>query len=194
MRLFLAIAADDLNFDPKEALKKLRINLNRKEIEYRWVPQENYHITINFLGEISKDKIDPLRLMLEEVSLHHALFHLKLHGLGVFPSENSGRVVWMDVQNSMALRALQEDCQSRLLELRYDLNQKSFIPHLTLARLRSPRNLWDVISPLVNNKFGEMSVRNLVLYESKLSGPFPVYEPLFKFPLRPRVESGESKD
>lgn len=192
MRLFIAIGAEEINFDPKIVLKKLKVNLNKKELDYRWVPQENYHITINFLGEVEAEKVQELKKLLEEVSHHHAYFHLKLHGLGVFPSVKEGRVVWMDVQNSLALRALQEDCETRLLELGYKFEEKSYIPHLTIARLRSPRNLSDVISPLEKQKFGELAVKSLVLYESKLQGSFPVYEPLMKFSLRERAESTES--
>ena len=192
MRLFIAIGATELNFDPKKELKKLRINLNRKELEYRWVPQENFHITLNFLGEVEVEKIDVLKRMLDEVSHHHAFFHLKLHGLGVFPSVKVGRVVWMGVQNSLPLRALQEDCESRLLDLGFRFEMRPFVPHLTLARLRSPRHLSDVISPLVNHQFGELEIKGLTLFESKLRGPFPVYVPLFNFYLRDRLESTES--
>lgn len=192
MRLFIAISSDEVNFDPKIALKKLKVNLNKKELDYRWIPQENYHITLNFLGEVEAQKVDLLKSLLEEVALHHAFFHLKLHGLGVFPSVKEGRVIWMDVQNSLALRALQEDCECRLKELGFTFEEKSYIPHLTIARLRSLRNLSDVISPLEKHKFGEMAVKSLVLYESKLQGSFPVYEPLMRFSLRERVESSES--
>lgn len=191
MRLFIAIGAAELNFDPKEALKKLKVNLNRKEIDYRWVPQENYHVTLNFLGEISQDKIEVLKTMLNELSHHHAYFHLKLHGIGAFPSEKEGRVLWIDVQNSLALRSLQEDCESRLIELGFELEKRDYKPHLTVARLRNPRNVSDMISPLVRQHFGEMEVKSLTLYESSLGGAFPVYEPIMRFPLRERVESSE---
>lgn len=191
MRLFIAIGATELNFDPREALKKLRVNLNRKEIDYRWVPHENYHVTLNFLGDIAEDKVGVLKTMLEELSRHHAFFHLKLHGPGAFPSEKEGRVLWIAVQNSLALRSLQEDCESRLRELGFELEQRDYRPHLTVARLRNPRNVSDMISPLVRQNFGEMEVKSLTLYESRLGGSFPIYEPLMRFPLRERIESSE---
>ncbi len=184
MRLFIAIAANELNFDPQVALKKLKVNLNRKAWEYRWVPQENYHITLNFLGEIPKERLSELQTMLHELVQHHVYFHLKLHGLGVFPEIREGRVIWMGVQNSLALRSLQEDCESRLRDLGFDLEEKSYVPHLTLARLRNPKGLSDVISPLENTRFGELEVKSVVLYESQLTGSFPVYMPLFRFPLK----------
>lgn len=184
MRLFIAIAANELNFDPRQALKKLKVNLNRKELEHRWIPQENYHITLNFLGEIQKERLGELQTMLHELVQHHVYFHLKLHGLGVFPDIKEGRVIWMRVQNSIALRSLQEDCETRLKDLGFQIEEKSYVPHLTLARLRSLKGLSDVISPLENTRFGELEVKSVVLYESQLTGSFPVYVPLFRFPLK----------
>jgi 2'-5' RNA ligase len=192
MRLFIAIGVEDLNFSPQMILKKLRVNLNRKGLEYRWLPEENYHITLNYLGEISLEKVEMIKAMLAEVSHRHVYFHLKLHGLGAFPEIKEGRVIWMDVQNSMALRALQEDCEARLIELGFSFEIRPYVPHLTLARLRNPRNLKDALSPLINQHFGEMAVKSLILYESRLGGAFPIYEPLLKFPLRERIRSAES--
>lgn len=187
MRLFVAIGAHDINFDPTVVLKKLRINLDKKEIEYRWVPQENYHITLNFLGETPQEKLEPLKLKLEELSGRHEIFHLKIHGVGAFPSVREGRVIWMDVQNSLELRSLQEDCEKQLLALGFKVEERPFTPHLTIARLRNARRLSDSISPLLNQNFGEMAVKMVTLYQSKAGGAFPVYEPLFKFPLRERA-------
>lgn len=191
MRLFVAIGASDLNFDPKVELKKLRVNLDKKKIDYRWVPRENYHVTLSFLGETTAEKIEPLAKMLEKLAHKHEFFHLKIHGLGVFPSVKEGRVIWMDIQNSMALRALQEECDRWLRELGFTPDDKAYTPHLTVARLRSPKSMTDMISPLINHKFGEMAVKHLTLYESKLAGPFPVYEPLMKFPLSEREPQSE---
>lgn len=193
MRLFIAIGASDLNFDPKEALKKLKVNLNRKEIEYRWIPQENYHITLNFIGETTPEKLTDLKNMLDELSHRHAMFHLKIHGLGVFPTVKEGRVIWLDIQNSQYLRAMQEDCEEQLLKMGFEFETRSYTPHLTIARLRSPRSLGDMISPLVKHKFGEMEVKQLILYESKLGGSFPIYEPLFRYPLRERESQSEGR-
>lgn len=191
MRLFVAIGASDINFNPKIELKKLRVNLDKKGVDYRWVPLENYHVTLSFLGETTAEKIEPLGQMLEKLAHEHIFFHLKIQGLGVFPSVKDGRVVWMDIQNSMALRALQEECEKRLETLGFEPDAKVFTPHLTIARLRSPKNMADLISPLVNHKFGEMAVKHLTLYESKLGGSFPIYEPLMKFPLRERESQSE---
>lgn len=184
MRLFIAIDAHELNFDPDLALKKLKTNLKMKELEFRWVPQKNYHITLNFLGQVESERLPILKSLLGELVQDHSVFSLKLDGLGAFPSLKEGRVIWMDVQNSKHLRSLQSDCEQRLKEQGFALEVRDYKPHLTLARLRNPRNLSDLLSPLIKQKFGELKVLKVTLFESKLSGPFPVYDPLEKFALK----------
>jgi RNA 2',3'-cyclic 3'-phosphodiesterase len=184
MRIFIALDAQQLSFDPELSLKKLKTNLKMKEWEFRWVPQKNYHITLNFLGEVEVEKIAQLTSMLQELASNHPPFSLKLDGLGAFPTLKEGRVIWMDVQNSKFLRALQADCEQRLQALGFSLEARDFRPHLTLARLRNPRQLTDVLSPLIKQNFGELQVQKITLYESKLAGAFPVYEPLEKFDLK----------
>lgn len=187
MRLFIAIGAQELSFDPEISLKKLKTNLKMKEIEFRWVPQKNYHITLNFLGEVEPEKLPELKSMLHELVQGHGPFSLKLDGLGAFPSLKEGRVIWMDVQNSKLLRSLQEDGEQRLEALGYQLEKRVYKPHLTLARLRNPRQLTDLMSPLLKQNFGELKVSCVTLFESKLGGAFPVYEPLESFPLKPEA-------
>lgn len=184
MRLFIAIDAQELNFDPEIVLKKLKTNLKMKELEFSWVPQKNYHITLNFLGDVDPERLPILKNVLDELVQHHSSFSLKLNGLGAFPGLKEGRVIWMDVQNSKLLRSLQADCEQRLKEVGFVLEERDYKPHLTLARLRNPRNLADLLSPLIKQKFGELKVLKVTLFESKLSGPFPVYEALEKFDLK----------
>lgn len=183
MRLFVAIGAQNLNFDPKEALKKIRINLRKKEIDHRWVPQENFHITLSFLGETSPEVLPALKGVFGELAQSHSPMTLKLREIGVFPSEREGRVIWIGVQNSRELRSLQEDGTHRLKKLGLQLEERPYVPHLTLVRLRNYRSLGDVISPLKNTDFGEMQVNDITLYESKLGGPYPIYEVLENFRL-----------
>lgn len=183
MRLFLAIAADELDFDPKLELRKIKIGLEKKEIEHRWVPVQNLHVTIKFLGEVDDARVPDLITSVTEISNRHAPFQLKLQTIGAFPDLKKGRVLWMGVQNSLTLQSLQQECEQTMLKMSFAAEEKIFRPHLTLARLRSPRNVSDIISPLKNHSFGKMLIKRITLYESKLSGAFPLYEPVHDFPL-----------
>lgn len=184
MRLFTAIGAQSIAFDPKVSFKKVKTNLLRKEIEHRWVPVENFHCTLNFLGEVDEERVSCLVDLLQNVSLRHHDFSLKLHGMEAFPRTEMGRVIWIGVQNSRELRSLQEDCLSALKNAEFPFEDRPYVPHLTVARLRNPRNLSDILSPLKNHDFGLLEVKKLSLYESKSGGSFPVYKEIAAFPLQ----------
>lgn len=184
MRLFVAISGENLDFDPVEKLKKLKINLSKKELEFKFVPQRNLHITLNFIGEVSPDKIKLIKNELENLAQSHDEFELKLSDLDAFPDVQKGRVIWVRVQNSKNLQNLQADCEARLQHMGLELENRQYRPHMTVARIRSPRNLKDVLSPYNGHKFGTLTVDSVVLYESKLGGAFPVYEKMAQFELK----------
>lgn len=184
MRLFIAIGAQSISSDVQERLKKLKVNLKKKEIEHRWVPPENYHITINFLGEVEEQKLTELKSILTEVTGSFPPFELKLNGVGAYPASRSGRVIWMGVQNSITLRDLQRRCSDELTSQGWQVEDREYRPHLTLARLRSPRNVSDSISPVENQDFGKLLVSEVRIYESKLAGSFPVYTAIHSSTLR----------
>lgn len=183
MRLFVAIGADGLSFNPQLAFKKLKVNLEQKEIPHRWVPSENYHVTLVFLGEVEADRLLLLMEELGRLAREHDPFTLKVEGLSAFPNPRSGRVIWIGVQNSIKLRSLQSDTHRALSAVGFSLEERTYTPHLTIARLRSPRKLTDIISPLVKQNFGELTVEKITLYESKSGGSFPIYQPLGQFSL-----------
>lgn len=160
----------------------MKTNLLKKEIEHRWVPVENYHCTLNFLGETNPELVPELKTLLETVAGRHRPFDLKIHETHAFPETNAGRVIYVGVQNTKELRALQEDCLNEL-RTKFHPEERPYVPHLTIARLRNPRNLLDILSPVKNQNFGTLHVPELILYESVSGGAFPVYKPIEKFPL-----------
>lgn len=160
----------------------MKTNLLKKELEHRWVPVDNYHCTLNFLGETNPDLLPELQVLLQRIAERHKPFDLKIHGVEAFPETDAGRVIYVGVQNSKELRYLQEDCLEVLRE-KFHPEERPYIPHLTIARLRNPKNLSDILSPVKNQNFGTLHVPDLVLYESVSGGAFPVYKPVGKFPL-----------
>lgn len=176
MRLFVGIAADHLPL-PEDTFKKLKINLSR--LEFKLVPKTNLHITLNFLGEISEDLLPQIQKELSELCTNHEAFELKLSDLDAFPEIRKGRNIWIGVQNSIALRNLQSECEQRIRKLGITLEEREFKPHMTVARTRNHQNLKDPLSPYHGHKFGILKVDSVVLYESVLGGAFPVYKKLW---------------
>ncbi|HEY8271382.1 MAG TPA: RNA 2',3'-cyclic phosphodiesterase [Pseudobdellovibrionaceae bacterium] len=194
-RLFLAIAAKDgLETVAPQVIKKLKIHAEQKDIEVRWVPMDNYHITLVFLGNTYDEKISEIETITERIAKNFAPFNLKIADLGAFPNDFSSRVLWFGVQNSKALRSLQDSLATELKHLRYKAEEQGFSPHLTIGRLRNPHKTKDMTSPFVRKKFAKIQINEIVLYESVGSAPFQVYKPIKTFKLSGVPASIEDSD
>jgi 2'-5' RNA ligase len=184
-RLFIAIKApiQSLKGTP-ELLKKLKTNADKKKMDFKWTQEDNHHITLKFLGATPEEEISQIRHSLKKITQNHDGLTLKIRDMGVFPNEMKGRVLWLGVQNSGELQALQKDVEDEMQVLGFEEDQYEFKPHLTLGRLRNFKSLKDFISPFVRNKFGKLEVTEIILYESKITKHFPVYTPIEVFPLK----------
>lgn len=179
-RLFIAIDCHQgIENAAAPVLKKLRINTDQRELEVRWTPVENFHVTLNFLGNTSAEKQAEIEAKMHEVASRHAPFKLKINGMGAFPDEFKARVLWFGVQNSKALRSLQGD----LSETMFHRDEHEFVPHLTIARLRNPHSARDLMSPFVRKDLGKVEVKEMILFESIPKGHFSFYKPLVRIPL-----------
>ena len=92
--------------------------------------------------------------------------------------------MWIAVQNSIKLQYLQAACEQSLRAAGLELENRDYRPHMTVARLRNPRNLKDVLSPYQGHQFGVLKVESVDVYESKLGGAFPIYQKMASFPLK----------
>jgi len=194
-KLFLAIATHEgLEPSGPQIIKKLRINADQRKLDIRWVPADNYHVTLVFLGNTDETKIPEIENIMRESASTSAPFQLKISDVGAFPDEFSSRVLWFGVQNSKALRLLQETLSQSLVDHQYPIESRAYSPHLTIARLRNPHKTKDLMSPFVRKKIGKVRVQEIILYESVGSMPFPVYKPLFRVPLTGRPAEEDIND
>ncbi len=181
-RLFLALATPF--GEPKIVFKKLRVHLDQKNVEHRWVAAEGLHVTLHFLGETDPALLPTLLETVAPVVSRHASFPLGLSGLEAFPETRMGRVVWIGVRHPRPLRALQEDVAGALVAAGFPAAERDYVPHLTVARLRNPRDLRDALSPFHGKEFGEVSAERVTLFESVSAGSYPLYRPLHHWELR----------
>ena len=169
MRLFVAI---DVPENIKEHLAFLQRSLTTK---IRLIHPKNIHLTLNFLGE--RDNIDHLIEQLKTVRFHP--FQLRLKDQGFFPTPLHPRVLWIGLEDNHELLHLQ-----RQIDMIF-MPDKSFKPHLTLARIRhlSEQERLQLIKeaeqlPIKSLSFKVTSFR---LYKSTLTPLGPVYEVLETF-------------
>jgi len=182
VRLFFAVALPDTI---REKLRALRDTLQKAvpQAPVTWVPAENIHLTLRFLGETDEKLLPGLREAGSEVAASVAPFELTLENLGTFGGRASPRVVWVGLREDTGqarLRALAADLERAARKLHFEPEERPFAAHATLGRVRDRRPRKDKLAPLAsileNQRAwsgGTLRVDHFVLYESRLQGPRP---------------------
>lgn len=128
---------------PVEVRKKLKIQawsgLSRYK-EEKLVPQSNWHITLAFIGHIEEDQRDALIELLKVYKWGDA-FKSSVRHFGAFPSFEQSKVLWLGIsKGAKEIELLANQLRTRLVEMGIQYDDKPFVPHITVARLRSPKN------------------------------------------------------
>lgn len=177
-RLFVALAMPE---DIRDRLAGPRAGLPGA----RWVPPENLHLTLRFVGEAdgaaARDAADALS------RIDAGGFDLALSGVGAFESGGRARSVWAGTEPEPALDALQRKVDGALARAGVRMDTRRFRPHVTLARFSGARAArlgpWLAANGLF--RAGPFAVEGFTLFESALGRGGSVYRPLVEFPLRP---------
>lgn len=179
MRIFVAVA---LNAALREAVAGLRSRVNSAASSLRWVPPQNLHFTLRFLGEITEQRVARVTGAAREVSGRTRPFSIVLAGLGAFPSPRRPQVVWVGVgQGADELTALAGDLDTTLRRMKFPGEGRPFQPHLTVARAKQSGPLPDLagsLDDLGRVVVGTQTVDALCVMESKLHPSGAIYRPV----------------
>jgi 2'-5' RNA ligase len=100
----------------------------------RWINAENYHITLRFIGDIDARMAGEAADALDEI--RRPSFPVALEGLGWFGADKP-RAIVARIKPTAPLVELQADQERRLRRIGLPPEPRKYIPHVTLARLRS---------------------------------------------------------
>lgn len=184
LRAFIAVELCDY---VRQELKELE-NLLKKltNIPAKWVPPENMHLTIIFLGQVPGIKIRLVERALAETGGKFDSFHLGLSKLGAFPNMTRPRTLWVGLDGDVAkLLLLHKSLSEKIESLGFKLENRHFSPHLTLARIRGEATESDIrVLPKAVSQIKvtpiNFEVKGLSLIESRLLAGGPVYSALYQ--------------
>jgi len=106
----------------------------------RWVPQENLHLTLRFFARLEMDGVPPLMQSLVERFRDVASFDWHIEGAMLFPSNERPHVLTAGVDDSASLGSLARLAEEAAREVGQPPDSRRYRPHLTLGRMRRPRN------------------------------------------------------
>lgn len=149
----------------------------------RWVPEENLHLTLRFIGEVAEDLAEDIAAELDAVRA--APFPLTLSGAGHFESGRRVRTLWLGVEKSEALTALYDRIDAAVQRAGLPPEGRRFHPHITLARFRNGRPAAVRGWLAANGMFRAVPimVERFVLFSSHLRSEGALYRPEVEFPL-----------
>lgn len=177
-RVFVGISIpyEELNSFP-EMLKKLKIFSDKRSYDIKWVPSDNLHLSLQFLGSLNEETVIKVEKTLNAVLKKQESLKLDIRNVDAFGSIEKGRLVWMGVRSSTDLLDIQsrirEECNNILPEENQD--HKEFQPHISIARLRNQKHLKALLEPFLRKKFGSIKVTEICLFESAFHNRMPVY-------------------
>jgi 2'-5' RNA ligase len=155
------------------------------DADVRWVPAENLHLTVKFLGDVEVERLPELARRVAAKLVRERPFEVELAGLGAFPSARAARVLWLGIASGASeLARLARKTDAAVARLGVPREHRPYRAHLTLGRLRSPArfSLERVRAP----DPVAFPVRELVLLESRppaQAGASPEYVPLVRLPI-----------
>lgn len=176
MRLFIAIELPD---EVKRLLGRLRSDIPGA----RWVPLEQLHLTLAFLGEV--DEATMKRLRGELAAIQAPGFDLRFGGTGCFPDRRRPRVIWVGLEPEPLLSSLASLVKRAVLSCDIPQEERPFSAHITLARLGFPaaREVGAFLDQPQKQELPPVSVREFLLFQSSLTPKGAIHTPIASFPL-----------
>lgn len=145
----------------------------KNQLDLRWSPPRNWHLTLAFLGEANPEEVAGA---LRNRTSKGVPFDLQLSGWGAFPKSQAARVLWAGVQSSERLESLVREVREASERAAPLMDKKPYTGHITLGRSRSPI----VLGPLDLAISASWTVARFALIESKL-GANPPYRTIEEY-------------
>lgn len=169
MRLFIAIPISDHN---KTIIREM-VGPLKNLYQASWVKPENYHITLQFLGEVSPESIELIDTELSNIGSTIRPFEITLSALELFPPLTKHRAIIVSVKACEEIIILANVVREKMNRLNF-LPDKGFNVHLTVARIKeNQRNQKISLSGCKINAI--QSIQSFSLIESILKKEGPVY-------------------
>ena len=175
-RLFISIP---LSPDFKGVLGQYHNQYTQKGI--RWLSQDQFHLTICFLGDTDASKVPQISENLQSLVSQTSPFQLTFKEVTFAPPGKSRRMVWAVFDASDAFTKLVTAVSALFAEVS---DSREPIPHVTMARIKYPKKVKEVslVQPRLEKKV--LDVKSLDLQESGLSPRGASYNIIRTFPFR----------
>ena len=141
--------------------------------QIRWLPKENYHLTLAFLGNVEYVLISSLHLKLEQNLSSNKDVPFRFSEITPFPFSGTPKIAAAMLEHSDELMQLQHNTAKCVRDVGIFLEHRRFTPHVTLGRLKSRSRKYMAFHP--QQIFLEGVSEKVVIFQSELSPKGAVY-------------------
>lgn len=178
MRAFIAVDLPGVFADQATGL----LDALRAGVAGRFMPRENLHVTLTFLGDVGEAEAAHAVGAVERACAASGPVVLEASGLGTFGRARAARerTLFLDLAGSPGLSELASAVRAELGRGGVAYDEKPFRPHVTLVRRArfSQGALLDLPFPLL------CAAQSVTLFKSTLASEGAFYKPLFSAALR----------
>lgn len=178
IRAFMAI---EIGPETRDTLARIIQRLKTNRFPVRWVPAENLHITLHFLGDVTKETLNLLSRDMAAIVQEENPFSCVLKGLGFFGTPRAPRVIWAGIEEPEGrLERIYLRVRDAIANYGIAVETRPFHPHITLGRTKPGGRNHDLagsIRELSEKAMGTITVRNVTLMQSQLTPQGAIYTP-----------------
>ena len=172
MRLFIAADFNELNDYFAGLQKQLPQNAKLNSVK-------SFHLTLKFLGEVPQNDVGGITDSLIKIKFEK--FSVSLDSIGIFPTEDNARVVWVGLKPQEKIIELQKQVDYSLEK--FFRKETDFKAHITLARVKFPvdrKSFADEIKK-IKIESRKIEIKDFRLMKSSLTPQGPVYGEIERF-------------
>jgi len=185
VRIFFAI-----DFSKLEKIKIINeLNLTKNKFNqsgFRWTRREHLHVTLQFLAKMRKADIKALgNSVRKQVIGSISPFYLQLGPVSFLPDTTTPKTMVIHIVQSKELTQLSHLVGLGIKNIGYDIDDRPFYAHVTIARFANKKCPLDFLSGLDWSHFMPIYVHSVTLFQSESSGDESTYTILDQFDMIP---------
>lgn len=178
LRTFIAV-----KIEPRHSLIQLMHQLKKSfsEESIKWVAENNFHLTLKFLGGTSPQQMNEIKAVLQNIGRSFPAFHFDLKGIGYFKRKGQPRVLFIKIEKDALLKQLAAEIDTQFSLLGFEKENRPFNPHLTLGRIKFLKNksrFYSIAEKYSAKHVQQATIHEIILYQSILKPQGAHYKPL----------------
>ena len=178
MRVFVAL---DLPAKTKDNLARSSKQFAEYSSGGNFVPRDNYHLTMHFLGNVAPSDLIYVQSAIDAVADMPA----PTLAIAQFAMQRSSDIVWAKLRPNAELTALHDALGDKLEANGFEVEHRAYRPHVTLIRKKSFTLPFSEVTKNVDVYNKPFVATDLVLYESVFGSDGVTYRELYKITLQP---------